>query len=228
MGRLSSGGSSNSLRRSLFPQGFAGEVMLLVLETWQSFSLHWQVRLETPITAVFRDALIEAYVEAGRSWFIALEDPITDPDFGTELGRNDLRFYPPQHFGQKVFFTLECKRLRVTTNSGFRHLADEYVEDGLLRFVDGKYSANLPCGGMLGYVMDNCIDEAFESVRREIEKQRSALKMKKKSPTCTPSSTLPSHRWSLDTFHRRSDGELTIHHLFVGVTQTPIHAGRVH
>ena len=217
MGSLNSSGSSKSMKWRLFPQGFAEEVMLLVLETWQEFSLRQQVRLETRITAVFRDAMIEAYVKAGRTWFIALEDPITDPDFGTELGRNDLRFYPPQHFGQTIFFTLECKRLRVRTKSGLKHLADEYVEQGLQRFVDGKYSAGLPCGGMLGYVMDNCVDESFESVQREIEKRQAALKMKKKKPACTPSSTLPLFRHSLDTFHFRSDRELTIHHLLVGV-----------
>jgi len=32
---LNGTGSSSALRRALFPQGFAGEVMRLVLETWQ-------------------------------------------------------------------------------------------------------------------------------------------------------------------------------------------------
>lgn len=218
MGRMNSGGSSSHLRRELFPQGFACEVMVLVLKTWQKFTLRRQVRLETRLTALFRDALIDAYVTAGRSWFISLEDPITDPEFGTEMGRNDLRFYPPQHYGQTIFFTLECKRLRVTTESGFKHLADEYVEEGLQRFVDGKYSANLPCGGMLGYVMDNRIEEAVGYVQNEIVKRHSALKIKKKDSFRSPSSTL-SHRWSLDTFHRCPDGEITIHHLFVGVVR---------
>lgn len=215
MGSLNSSGSSKSLKRILFPQGFAGEVMMHVLETWQSFSLNRSVRLENDITALFCYALIEAYEVAGRNWVIIPEHPINDPISGVQLGRNDLRFLPPQHFGQKVFFELECKRLRVRTESGFKHSADEYVEDGLRRFVDGKYSAGLTCGGMLGYVMDNCVDESFESVQREIEKRRAKLKMKK--PTCAPSSTLPSHRHSLDTFHSRSEGELTIHHLLVGV-----------
>ena len=217
MGGLNSSGSSKSLRQLLFPQGFDGEVMALVLETWKEFSLHNQVRLETRITAVFRDALIKAYVKAERNWFIVLEDPITDPDFGTEKGRNDLRFYPPDHFGQKIFFTLECKRLRVRTQSGLKHLADEYVEKGLQRFTDEKYSAGLPYGGMLGYVMDNCVDDSFQSIQQEIKKRAINLKMKKKKSICTPSSILPLHRYSLDTFHVCSDGELTIRHLLVGV-----------
>ena len=219
MGRLNSGGSSTSLRRSLFPEGFAGLVMAQLLETWQTFSLHRRVQLENEITALFCEALKEAYIVAGRNWIIVPEYPITDPIRGIQLGRIDLCFFPSEHHGQKVFFTLECKRLRVHTKSGLKHLADKYVEKGLQRFVDGKYSADHPCGGMLGYVMDNCLDEAFNSIQCEIHKRRLVLKMKKKNSICVPSRTVPSHVWSLDTFHRRSDGELTIHHLLVGVAR---------
>jgi hypothetical protein len=218
MGRLTSTGSSSVLKRALFPRGFAGEVMVLILEVWTKFSRHQDVRLEPRITAVFRDALIRAYDAAGRKWFITLEDPITDPTFGTELGRNDLRIYPLYHRGQTVFFVVECKRLRVTTDSGFKHLADKYVDEGMQRFVDGRYASALPCGGMLGYVMDNRLDDAFAKVQAEIEDRRAALKMKKKDPFQTPSTILPGYRWSADSFHDRSDGKLCIHHLLVRVS----------
>jgi hypothetical protein len=217
MGRLNGTGSSSALRRALFPQGFPGEVMRLVLETWQEFSLHHDVRLEERITAVFRDALIDAYDAAGRSWFIALEDPVTDSTFGTEIGRNDLRFYPQQHYGQKVFFTVECKRIHVTTDSGFRHLADKYVKEGLQRFVEGKYSSGLPCGGMLGYVMDNRIADAFARVCNEIKSQRHILKMKTAEAFHSPSSILPMQPYSADSIHHRADGIFAVYHLLVGV-----------
>ena len=221
MGRLNGAGSSSALRRELFPMGFAGEVMLLVLGTWQSFSLHREVRLEKRITAVFRDALIDAYVAANRSWFIALEDPVTDPTFGTELGRNDLTFFPPfpHHYGQKVFFTVECKRLHVTTDSGFRHLADEYVNKGLQRFVEGKYSSGLPCGGMLGYVMDNRTADAFARVCKVIKDKSHILKMEATEMLHSPSSILPTQPQSADSVHHREDGVFTVYHLLVGVVR---------
>jgi hypothetical protein len=219
VGRLNANGSSSALRRKLFPKGFAGEVMRLILETWQGFSLHRRVRLEARITAVFRDALIDAYDAAGRSWFIELEGPVTDPTFGTEIGRNDLKFFPPRHHGQRVFFTVECKRLHVTTESGFRHLGDKYVDEGLQRFVDGKYSAGLPQGGMLGYVMDNRLPKAFAKVCDEIAARRKSLCMKGTGSLSYPSSILPTVPQSADTFHQRSDGELTVHHLLVGVAR---------
>jgi len=214
--RLSSSGSTRLLRRELFPFGFSGEVMLHILKTWRSFSLNHEVRHETKITAVFRDALIKAYVEAGRSWFIALEDPVTDPDFGTELGRNDLRFYPQNHHGQSVFFTVECKRLRVKTKNGINHLAEKYIEEGIQRFVDGRYSSELPCGGMVGYVMDNKISEAFETVQAAIKSRRKKLKIPSKG-ICNPSTVLPEYEWSGDTQHSLSQGGFKLHHALLGV-----------
>ena len=218
MARLNHSGSTDLLRRELFPIGFAGEVMLLILETWRVFSLRREVRRETRITAVFREALITAYVEAGRTWFISLEDPITDPTFGTELGRNDLRFYPPNHHGQTIFFTLECKRLRVTTASGFRDLVDKYVDDGVLRFVNGQYSAGLPCGGMIGYVMDNETSKALISVLAEIELKAVSLKLRARDGIRTPSRLFPGYETSADTFHDRADGPFELHHVLVGVS----------
>ena len=216
---LNGTGSSSALRRKLFPLGFAGEVMWLVLETWQKFSLHHAVRLEERSTAVFCGALIDAYDAAGRSWFISLEDPVTDPTFGTVIGRNDLTFFPPQNHRQKVFFTVECKRLHVTTDSGFRHLADEYVKEGLQRFVEGKYSSGLPCGGMLGYVMDNRTTEAFTRVCREINSKRRILKMEANEMLQSPSSILPAQPQSIDSIHHREDGVFTVYHLLVGVVR---------
>jgi hypothetical protein len=214
--RLNSLGSSRHLRRALFPSGFSGEVMLHIVKTWHTFSLNYQVKYETRITAVFHNALTEAYVAAGRSWFITLEDPITDPEFGTELGRNDLRFYPQNHYGQKVFFTVECKRLRVAAKTGIDQLAGEYVEAGIQRFVDGQYSAGLPCGGMVGYVMDNEKSKAFVAVQSAIKSRRKKLKLQPNGLR-VPSTVLPEYEWSADTQHKVSGEDFAVHHALLGV-----------
>jgi len=169
-------GSSSTLRRALFPAGFAGEVMCLIHETWHVFALHRDIRLEERLTAVFADALIKAYEKRNWPWFIMPEVPITDPTFGTQTGRNDLRFYHRTQPGQSRFFAVECKRLHVRTASGFRHLADEYVDEGLMRFVEGRYGAGQPVGGMIGYVMDNDIEAAFARICGELERTNKAGK----------------------------------------------------
>ncbi len=218
MGSLNHIGSPTALRRELFHGGFGAQVMLLMLETWQSFSLnHVGIRRENRLTALFRDALIKAYVAAGRNWFVTLEDPITDPDYGTELGRNDIRFYPPKNCGQTVYFTVEAKRLRVKTEHGFVHLADKYVKEGIMRFVDCKYSKSIPCGGMMGYVMDNQISQAFEAVRKEIASNCEVLKMQTTKNIQIPSKALPDYEWSADTLHDRTNEIFNLYHVLLGV-----------
>ena len=217
MGRLRGQGSAHALRRELFPRGFAGEVMQLKLETWHTVSLRREVRFEERITALFAMAIEDAYVAQKRSWFVFPEVPVTDPNFGTQTGRNDLRFYHRDVPGQRIFFTVECKRLHVRTASGFRHLADKYVEEGLQRFVDGKYSVGLPCGGMLGYVMDNRVPEAFGRVCDEISARRKRLRMNGKDSFKHPSSILRSYAASGDTFHERVSGEFAVYHSLVAV-----------
>ena len=219
MGRVRRHGSASALRQALFPNGFAAEVMQLMLETWKTFSLNREVRLEERITALFANALIDAYVDQNRSWFVFPEVPVTDPTFGTQTGRNDLRFYLRDIPGQHIFFTVECKRLHVRTASGFRHLADEYVEEGLQRFVDGKYASGLPCGGMFAYVMDDRVPEAFSRVCDEISKRQQLLLMKKKGSFVRPSSVLVTHAFSADTFHERTGGEFAVYHSLVGVVR---------
>src|ERR1035438_8504121 len=37
-----------------------------------------------------------------------------------------------------------------------------------IQFRSGQYSSGLPCGGMVGYVMDNEVKKAFDKVRDSI------------------------------------------------------------
>lgn len=217
MGTLAHVGSPRRLRERLFPRGFAAEVMDLIVATWRRLMLSKRVQGETPITAILRGALIEAYDKAGRDWFIALEDPLTDPEFGSETGRNDLNFYPPARYRnrQTVFFTLECKRLHVTTASGFQHKCGDYFTDGVQRFVDGQYSKGLPAGGMLGYVMDGHMDDAMSRIHAEAVARAVTLRMGSPPRFSTPSTKLPTHQWSADSVHDRGDGPFTLHHALV-------------
>ncbi len=216
MGRLTKHGSSSALRRALFPDGFAGEVMNLIHDTWQTFTMHRTVRHEEPITALLADELVNEYEKRGWPWFIIPEVPVTDATFGTQLARTDIRFFH-RDFKQRISFVVECKRLHVRTDSGFKHLADEYVDEGLLRFANSRYAEGLPCGGMVGYVMDNEVDKAFNRVKTEILQKLPALKMKNAQALRHPSLVLKGRPHSADTAHQRKDGNFLVHHLLVGV-----------
>jgi hypothetical protein len=49
---------------------------------------------------------------------------------------------------ENVYLACECKRLNVPCKSGTRSLVGEYVDDGLMRFVNGQYSNGLPLAMM--------------------------------------------------------------------------------
>jgi hypothetical protein len=103
-------------------------------------------------------------------WWIVGQD-------GTLLGRLDIRF---KHLlSKRDYFGFEAKRLHVTYPSGRR--SKEYStyagEAGMMAFTEGQYSKMLPAGGMLGYVMDGKSDEAWIGIGKQIESQRTALKL---------------------------------------------------
>ena len=206
-------GAGRGIANALFPDGFVAEVMTLVLQTWKKFSASHPIWKEEPITALFRRALAQEYFDQGKKWWVSLEDPVTDAETGEEKGRNDLRFFPPPpfHQAQTVFLTLECKRLNIQTGR-FSSGAREYVEDGMMRFVNGKYSHEFGVAGMIGYVMDSDLDGALKSVEAAIESRRSELKLKELR---RPSTITPDHQHSADTLHvfRGRDDFQMLHHL---------------
>ena len=217
MGSLGHTGTSLAFKRALFEGGFGGQVMQCILAAWQAMTLHRSVRHETCISALLGAALNNAFAADDREWLAIPEAQETDPTFGTQLGRNDIRFLPAPHRHRDVFFTAECKRLHVQTASGSKRLANKYVTDGMQRFVDGEYSKGVPCGGMIGYVMDNDLDTAFRRVREEIKSRRDILRIFTMHADKTPSAALPAWPHSADTRHLRSDGKFLLHHALLGV-----------
>lgn len=67
---------------------------------------------------------------------------------------------------EEICLFIECKRLNVNGAS----LAAEYVSKGMMRFVTGKYSPDLPLAAMIGYVMDGQVPKASDSVLAQIRK----------------------------------------------------------
>ena len=95
-----------------------------------------------------------------------------------------------------------CKRLNVKGAS----LAREYVREGMMRFVTGKYSPELPIGGMIGYVMDGNVEAASRSVIEQIVSGSNELR-------CTEDSVIflarPDH---FSTVHARNPITIELRH----------------
>jgi hypothetical protein len=96
---------------------------------------------------------------------------------GQRLGRLDLRF--KHRHSQKDYFAFEAKRLHVTYPGGsFNAEYSGYTgEEGMMAFVSGQYSAELPAAGVLGYVMDGDTKKAWTGVGKRIEACRMPLRL---------------------------------------------------
>lgn len=94
---------------------------------------------------------------------------------GQRLGRLDLRF--KHRHSQRDYFALESKRLHVTYPGGC--FSTEYPtytgDEGMMAFVEGQYSRDLPAAGMLGYVMDGDTTKAWKGLETRIEERRKPL-----------------------------------------------------
>lgn len=60
-------------------------------------------------------------------------------------------FGPAAYVDENQYFAFECKRINSHTE---KYLKSHYIEDGLERFIHGKYAAQMNIAGMIGFVED--------------------------------------------------------------------------
>ena len=130
---------------------------------------------------------------------------------GEVTGRIDLKF--SQGFDENVYFSLECKRLRVRPHSRFDTLANKYVTQGMFRYFTGQYAKGLNKGGMLAYIMDGEVEAAIYDVTKSVEKNRIPLYMGSDDTLCI--SRLSSQQVR-ETYHNYGpDSRFMIYHIFL-------------
>lgn len=116
---------------------------------------------------------------------------------------------------QGTYIAYECKRLNVQFPSGFKTLADKYVDEGVMRFVSAQYAQELSFGVMIGYVLDSDTPKALNAVKRQIKNKTGKL-------LCPLSTDLPAisfiHRFS--TVHNRPTQKIEIEHLLLPLQPT--------
>jgi len=200
--------------RTWFVDDFVPEVIDSVLRTWKSFRRTPALRLEQRITNLFSDALEQAYERQGKRWFLVPDMKRTDPKTGKEIARHDIRFFHRDISGQRLYFVFECKRLNVKSKRDRIIPNSSGYVAGMTRFVNGKYSAGHPCGGMIGYVMDGNVLSAVAAITGRITKRRGTLRMTP-GADYSPSQLMPKQKQNGETKHHRSDGEFIIYHLML-------------
>ena len=84
------------------------------------------------------------------------------------------------------YLAYECKKLNVWREGVRRSQAGRYVDDGMMRFVTGKYAKGLPVACMIGYAMDGDLSFAYAHIKATIGRNGGALRLQD-GPTEEPS-----------------------------------------
>jgi hypothetical protein len=199
-----------------FPDTLVPQVIKLVLDSWKMFRT-----IQTDEVKITQElhAILNRNQKLSKLPFIIDPETTLLNESGTEqIGRLDIRII--HGFIREVYFSFECKRLRVHFPSGFDTLAGKYVTEGMCRYFNGQYARELDKGGMLGYVMDGNIDVAVNDVKAAIEKRLLSLYMQEnetlKASACTTSKQVK------ETIHKYGPTKrFTIYHVFLPMNITP-------
>jgi hypothetical protein len=207
---------SADLWADFFPDDLIPKILDMVLDVWSSFTKPAFDEHEVQITKRFR-AWLEQYKDLKRLPVrIDREVPIDDLERAEELGRIDLRL--THGYRSDVYFAFECKRLNIIRNNGSTEsLAKDYVVDGMMRFMGStpQYARGLTQGGMIGYVMNNKVENAIDAVDKRVRNHYSELQME--SSTGLSPSSRSSNDLIKESLHHLESREFTLHHVFLSV-----------
>ncbi len=142
--------------RQLFPRRYIPSILLLIYKAGENIHRKTEMEHEDSLTTRLHRRLIQEPLFRDGPLQINLQPDIVksdaDPDKDTPEGRLDLQVCCG--LGYEVYFAIEAKRLRVSLPSGLFKGSYEYVHDGMMRYIIGKYSPFVQVGAMLGYVYD--------------------------------------------------------------------------
>lgn len=78
--------------------------------------------------------------------------------------RIDLKVFVGGSFDSETFLGIECKRVDLSAD-----LCREYVRQGMMRFVDGRYATKTRVAAMIGYVIDGSPEDSMTKVNGYVE-----------------------------------------------------------
>lgn len=202
--------------RSLLPAVFDH-----VVATWNRMHSPAPDDLEDAVSVKLYSALVRAKDRNSHPFLIRYQDVEVNTDLERVTGRKDIVFFPSIE-QEEIYLCLEAKRLNATISGTVRSLADEYVKDGMKRYIDGKYASFVRHGAMLGYVLDGDLSRAMRNVENNIRNRVAELCMA--GDGCFVASAIrPADTCAKETHHHRTTDSrhFCIHHLFVGPVTVP-------
>lgn len=197
-----------------FQQNLIPAVLSYVVETWERMPKPTETDLEPAISYKLYCALLSAKDRNKHAFLIRYEDMEVDTDLEKVTGRKDIVFFPPFN-DETIYLCIEAKRLNAIVSGVRKSLADEYVKQGMRRFVYRKYSRFVRHGAMLAYVLDGNVERAMKNVEKNIRNRLAELRMRNDGGFLD-STIRPSDPFTKETHHiREHETEIfRIHHMF--------------
>jgi hypothetical protein len=199
-----------------FPEDLLHQLLDLVIKSWVTFPKPSSYDLEVPITKSFVVHLRRNQNRSTHLFRIDWESTVLN-EKGVQKGRIDIRF--THGYSPSEYFSCECKLLnKIDENGKWSSLAGEYIDEGMMRYIDGKYSGG-DNGGMIGYVMDGHTDKAVQSINNAIEQRKANLKIEG-GDGLKNSSIRPQCLQTKETLHLINNKRFIVHHIFLPVTNS--------
>jgi hypothetical protein len=196
-----------------FQQNLIPAILAHVIATWERMTKPGPSDLEDAISLKLYSALVNAKDRNAHAFRIGYEAVEVDTDLAKETGRMDIVFFPGHE--EEIYLCLEAKRLNALVSGVRRSLADEYVKEGMQRFVDRKYARSVRHGAMLAYVLDGDCDRAIKNAENNIRSRFAELRMEKNGGFLA-SAIRPADPLVKETHHKRvhETAVFRIHHIF--------------
>lgn len=184
-----------------FPKERIADGLKVVIDCWQKLPLDSRQGKEDQITQRLASA-IKREKRTRRLAFSIHFQVIPLGPTGAMAARIDFKFLAG--FNEDAYLAFECKRLRIPRFRRTDHNTEAYVlEEGMLRFISGKYSSTQMHGAMIAYVMDGMLSDAAASVLRLMQRHKDRLRLRQ-SGGWESSGFLPDNRDVYQTTHDRS------------------------
>ena len=128
-------------------------------------------------------------------------------------GRVDIRIMPVNPFiSDDAYYILECKRLDKKARRGVSGLNYKYINNGIQRFITGKYTSHYKTNAMIGFVIDSLdIHSNVEDINYLLENDFKEINTNK---SITKESFIDGFEFHYSSIHLTKDEQdLKLYHL---------------
>ncbi|MFA6009454.1 MAG: hypothetical protein WC799_05685 [Desulfobacteraceae bacterium] len=202
--------------RRLFPKGHIPIILSRIVQAGETLCKETENDLENWISRRLYYRLIRIDSFRNGPLDIRLQPEIVSVDSDENHAQGQIDFLVSCGFGAEVYFAIEAKRLRFPRTNGTINTGnDAYVNDGMMRFVEGQYAPFMTTGAMLGYIFDGNLSKSCSGVAKYIGGKKNELKLMPPQKLTT-SKILPTND-VYETRHDLNERDFTLYHIFLTV-----------